>query len=166
MEDPYAELPLQKHKSLQQVQDAWLDAAHELENDPSLARRQRIYGKAVIRAVEQMPHNTPARRSILQWCADNVKVKDVARDFGVSLDTVYAAINDERNFLMNLKYTPGVKRKRVDDAKMEVAMAYMNDQFPLTSGREFRVINLTYDYMYVSYYYYCLDREVEPMWKT
>lgn len=166
MAGPFAELPPPKHKDLKEDFDDWLLAAHELSTDPAVALRERLYARSIMEGVQRMPHNNPARRSILQLCAQDVAVKHVAEDFRVSAETVYASLRDDNNFLVDLKYTPGVTRKRVSDGDLEVAMLFMNEHFPITSGRDFRVVSITYDLMYVIYVTFCQDRCVGALGKT
>jgi len=45
-------------------------------------------------------------------------------------------------------------------------MSFLDENFPVTSGRDYRVIKFTKENLYAIYFYYTIERETPPMGKT
>ena len=88
---------------------------HKIGDKEAQLTRLAGYGEKLIKAVQDMPHNSPIRRSLLAIVSEDQPANVVAQDFKVSLTTVYAARREENNFALNLAYTPGVKRRRIEE---------------------------------------------------
>jgi len=105
--------PLPPHPKLH---SQWEErTGHKIGDTSALSARLADYGGKLVKAVQDMPHNSPIRRSLLAIVSEDQPANVVAQDFKVSLTTVYAARREENNFALNLAYTPGVKRRRIEE---------------------------------------------------
>jgi len=95
-----------------------------------------------------------------------LRVKVVAADFGVSEETIYASHRDTSNPLLTTECSPRVKRPRILGNEITFANEFMDEVFPISSGRNFRVANMTDDCIYAVYFGYCTDRGVNPLGQT
>ena len=102
----------------------------------------------------------------MKFLVPDLDTQDIINDFKISRKTLFRALSEDGSFCLELKYSPGVKRKRITDEQIEAAENFLDENFPVTSGRDYRVIKLTNDNLYVIYYFYCLEREMIPMGKT
>ena len=116
--------------------------------------------------VDQLPHNSPIRRDLIKQLSLGLSKKEVLETFNISERTYYRIQEDGKEFCINLKYAPGIKRTRISEDQTTVAEQFLDENFPVTSGRDYRVIRLTNDNLYGIYYYYCLERFMQPLGKT
>ena len=134
--------------------------------DEEKEQRLAQYARNLIEAMQEMPQNSPIRCGIVQMCAGNIRVKDIANDFHVTPKCVYVAMAVENNFAQSMKSRINVKRKRVEDVDDELARQFLDDACPIPSGRDYRLVRMTYDNMYAMYVAYCNDRNAGPLGKT
>ena len=57
-------------------------------------------------------------------------------------------------------YTPGVKRPRIDESRIDFAMAFLDEVIPVVSGHNFRK---TYENLHTFDYCGCLEKLKEPL---
>jgi len=96
------------------------------------------YGRRFVKAVQDMPHNSPIRRSLLSIVAEDQPADLVAQDFGISLSTVYAARREHSSIALDMVYTPGVKRPRIDESRIDFAMAFFGRGDPCCQRAQFQ----------------------------
>jgi len=124
------------------------------------------YGRRFVKAVQDMPHNSPIRRSLLSIVAEDQPADLVVQDFGISLSTVYAARREHSSIALDMVYTPGVKRPRIDESRIDFAMAFLDEVIPVVSGRNFRKQTMTNENLYAFYFCRCLEKRKEPLSKS
>ena len=101
--------------SNQKLLSQWEEkTGHKVGEEDAYLTRLTRYGEKLVNAVKDMPHNSPIRRSLISIVANDQPANIVAQDFGISLSTVYAAREGQYSFALNLAYTPGVKRHKID----------------------------------------------------
>ena len=64
--------------------------------------------------------------------SNGLSAKTASQHFIVSKKTIYNAINDKENSLMEIKYKPQVKRVRTDDDQIEHAINFLDEKFPIS----------------------------------
>ena len=131
-------------------------------------KEQRLsqYARNLIESSQEMPLTSPIRRGIIQMCAGSVRVKDIAIDVHVTTQTVYTALAAENNVATSMKSHPHLKRKRIEEVDEELARQFLDDACPIPSGRDFRLVRMTYDNLYAMYVGFCNDRNAGPLGKT
>ena len=95
--------------------------------------------------------------------SNGLSAKTASQHFIVSKKTIYNAINDKENSLMEIKYKPQVKRVRTDDDQIEHAINFLDEKFPISSGRNYRVITKTKTCLYSLYFKHCEEIGENPV---
>ena len=113
-----------------------------------------------------LPNTSPVARPILKELSNEIDVKTASKVFSVSKKTIYNARNDKENNLIKYKYKPNTKRTRIGNDQIEIAMNFLNEKFPCGSGRNYRVIKLTKDCLYIHYHIYCTEINQIPVSKS
>jgi hypothetical protein len=128
--------------------------------------RMAQYGRNLVEKVRELPNTSPLRRSLIQMVAGDIRVQHVGADFNVTTRTVYNALGDETNLVQSMVYRTGVKRARIEEDQIELANQFLDEAAPIPSGRNYRLVRVTYDNLYAMYRGYCLDRHADPLGKT
>ena len=116
--------------------------------------------------VGMLPSNSPLRRPIVRELSKGMDVADASNLFSLSKKTIYNAINDKENILLGCKYKINAKRQRIGEEQVQIAMNFLNEKYPDVSGRNYRVIKLTKDCLYIHYYVYCNEINQVPLSKS
>ena len=124
------------------------------------------YAKKLIASTKEMPLTSPIRKGLIQIISKDVRVKDVAADLGVTPPTIYNALNSAQNLALSMASRPNQKRARVEDVDIELAIQFLDDVAPIPSGREYRLVRVTYENLYAMYVGFCNDRNAGPLGKT
>ena len=98
--------------------------------------------------VGMLPSNSPLRRPIVRELSKGMDVADASNLFSLSKKTIHNAINDKENILLGCKYKINAKRQRIGAEQVQIAMNFLNENYPDVSGRNYRVIKLTKDCLY------------------
>ena len=123
-------------------------------------------GERFIELLPQLPHNSPLRRPLLQKLVQGLHINEITSTLNISKRTYFRLLSDEGNLCLDMRYTPGVKRQRIENDQLTVAGPFLDENFPMTSGRDFRVIKMIDENIYAIYYFYCLERDLVPLGKT
>lgn len=125
----------------------------------------RIIVDNAVQCLEALPHNSPISRPLIRHLSQGLTASQAKELLGVERTTFYRARSDKKDFLLDLKYTPEAKRQRIADDALQIVEQFLDENFPVSSGRDYRVIRFTDENLYILYFYYCLERNIQPVGK-
>ena len=123
-------------------------------------------GKNLVEMIQKLPQNSPFRRPILKELVNGVNIKEASQCLSVSEKTLYKASQSEGNVIIETRYKPLAKRIRIGEDEHQVAINFLNEHFPISSGRNHRVIRASKDHLFTRYFVYCIERDQIPLSKT
>ena len=123
-------------------------------------------GRNFIDLLHILPQNSPFRQSLVKEGTRGISVKDASQLLSLSEKTIYLSRQDPSNLIVDTNYKPNTKRIRVHEDDDQIAINFLNEHFPVSSGRNHRVIKATKDILFTKYFVYCMENNQNPSSKS